>query len=280
LQNFEADLRQDRQKLEAVRQGLQAKLRVLSEARTKVQVLREQILERYHVDLAEIAPQYRDKPIDREVEEPRAKELREKLEKMGPVNIGAIEEYEELKGRHEFLHKQHQDLEQSLDALLRALQKVNRTTKARLVETFEKVNQLFQEVFPKLFKGGHAELRLTDPENILESGVDMVAQPPGKKLQNVALMSGGEKALTAISLVFAIFLLKPSPFCLLDEVDAPLDDVNIGRFNDMVRSLVDRSQFILITHNKQTMEMADVLYGITMEQAGISKMVSVDLQRN
>jgi chromosome segregation protein len=280
LQNCETDLRQDRQRLEGVRQGLQAKIRVLSEARTVVQVLREQILERYHVDLAEIAPQYRDKPIDRELEEPRARELREKLEKIGPVNLGAIEEYQELKGRHEFLHKQHQDLEQSLDALLRALQKVNRTTKARLVETYEKVNLLFQEVFPKLFKGGKAELRLTDPENILESGVEIIAQPPGKKLQSVALMSGGEKALTAISLVFAIFLLKPSPFCLLDEVDAPLDDVNIGRFNDMVRSLVDRSQFILITHNKQTMEMADVLYGITMEQAGISKMVSVDLHRN
>lgn len=279
LQNCETDLRQDRQKLETVRQGLQGKIRVLSEARTKVQVLREQILERYHVDLAEVAPQYKDKPLERETEEPRARELREKLEKMGPVNLGAIEEYEELKGRHEFLHKQHLDLEQSLDALIRALHKVNRTTKTRLVETYEKVNQLFQEVFPKLFKGGHAELRLTDPENILESGVEIVAQPPGKKLQNVALMSGGEKALTAISMVFAIFLLKPSPFCLLDEVDAPLDDVNIGRFNDMVRSLVDRSQFILITHNKQTMEMADVLYGITMEQAGISKMVSVDLQR-
>lgn len=277
LQNCETDLRGDRQSLEEIRQGLQGKLRSLSDNRTKVQVLREQILERYHVDLGEVAEQYREKPIDREAEEPRAKELREKLEKMGPVNLSAIEEYEELKKRHEFLQGQHQDLEQSLDGLFKALQKVNRTTKKRLVETYEKVNQLFQEVFRKLFKGGHGELQLTDPENILESGVEIVAQPPGKKLQNVALMSGGEKALTAISLVFAIFLLKPSPFCLLDEVDAPLDDVNIGRFNDMVRSLVERSQFILITHNKQTMEMADILYGITMEQAGISKVVSVDL---
>ena len=277
VQNHEADLREDRKQLEEVRHEMNQKIRGLSEGRTRVQVVREQILERYHVDLSSIAHQYKDKPIDRETEEPRAKELREKLEKMGAVNLGAIEEYGELKERESYLSQQFQDLESSLDGLLRALQKVNRTTKKRLTDTFEKVNQLFQEVFPKLFKGGHAELRLTDPENILESGVEMVAQPPGKKLQNVALMSGGEKALTAISLVFSIFLLKPSPFCLLDEVDAPLDDVNIGRFNEMVRSMVDRSQFILITHNKQTMEMADILYGITMEQAGVSKMVSVDI---
>jgi chromosome segregation protein len=165
-----------------------------------------------------------------------------------------------------------------LDGLSRALQKINRTTKKRFEETFHKVNELFQEVFPKLFKGGKAELILTDPENILESGVDIIAQPPGKKLQSVSLLSGGEKALTAVSLIFAIFIIKPSPFCLLDEVDAPLDDANIDRFNDMVRSMVERSQFILITHNKRTMEMTDTLYGITMEQPGVSKLVSVKLQ--
>lgn len=277
VQKHEEQIRQDRKDLEAVRGELNHKVRDLSEGRTKVQVLREQILERYHLDLGQIAHQYRDKPIDREVQEPRARELRQQLEKIGPVNLGAIEEYEELQQRYTFLNQQYQDLELSLDGLVKALHKVNRTTKKRLEDTFVKVNELFQQVFPQLFKGGKAELRLTDPENILESGVDMVAQPPGKKLQNVALMSGGEKALTAISLVFAIFLLKPSPFCLLDEVDAPLDDVNIGRFNEMVRSMVDRSQFIIITHNKQTMEMADVLYGITMENSGVSKVVSVDL---
>lgn len=277
VQQHEEQIRQDRQDLEQVRAQLNQRVRELSEGRTKVQVLREQILERYHLDLGHMAHEYRGKPIDREVQEPHARELRAKLEKMGPVNMGAIEEYEELQQRFEFLNQQYQDLEQSLDGLVKALHKVNRTTKKRLEETYLKVNELFQQVFPKLFKGGQAELRLTDPENILESGVEMVAQPPGKKLQNVALMSGGEKALTAISLVFAIFLLKPSPFCLLDEVDAPLDDVNIGRFNEMVRSMVNRSQFIIITHNKQTMEMADVLYGITMENSGISKVVSVDL---
>ncbi|MCE9626088.1 MAG: chromosome segregation protein SMC, partial [Deltaproteobacteria bacterium] len=273
----EAGLRQNRAQLESVRQDLHQRIMQLSEGRTKVQVLQQQILERYHVDLASEAPNYSERPIDREAQAVQVRELREKLEKIGPVNLGAIEEYEDLKQRHENLDKQYQDLTQSLDALQRALQKINRTTKKRFEETFETVNRLFQEVFPKLFKGGRAELLLTDPENILESGVEIVAQPPGKKLQSVSLLSGGEKALTAVSLVFAIFIIKPSPFCLLDEVDAPLDDANIDRFNDMVRSLVDRSQFILITHNKRSMEMADTLYGITMEQPGVSKLVSVQL---
>jgi len=273
----EAALRQSRGQLESARQDLHQRILQISEGRTKVQVLLQQILERYHVDLGQVAPQYAERPIDRDSQAVLVQELRDKLGKIGPVNLGAIEEYEELKQRHEHLDKQYQDLTQSLDALQRALHKINRTTKKRFEETFETVNKLFQEVFPKLFKGGRAELLLTDPENVLESGVEIVAQPPGKKLQSVSLLSGGEKALTAVSLVFAIFIIKPSPFCLLDEVDAPLDDANIDRFNDMVRSLVDRSQFILITHNKRTMEMADTLYGITMEQPGVSKLVSVQM---
>jgi len=278
VQNCEVEWRSNRTRLEAVRQDLNQRIVNLSEGRTRVQVLRQQILERYHSDLAEIAPGYADKFIDVEVQAPRVADLRDRLEKIGPVHLGAIEEYEELKTRFEFLDKQYRDLESSLDALQRALQKINRTTKKRFEETFHKVNELFQEVFPRLFKGGKAELLLTDPENVLESGVEIIAQPPGKKLQSISLLSGGEKALTAVSLVFAIFTIKPSPFCLLDEVDAPLDDANIDRFNDMVRSMVDRSQFILITHNKRSMEMADSLYGITMEQPGCSKLVSVQLQ--
>ncbi len=278
VQNYEVELRQNRSQLESFRQELNHRIRSLGEDRTRVQVLRQQILERYHLDLKEIAPQFEDRPPPDENARERALELRERLEKLGTVNLGAIAEYDELKQRYEFLDKQYQDLNQSLEALARALQKVNRTTKKRFQETFDRINQVFQEVFPKLFKGGRAELLLTDPENILESGVEIIAQPPGKKLQSVSLLSGGEKALAAVSLIFSIFLIKPSPFCLLDEVDAPLDDANIDRFNEMVRSLVDRSQFILITHNKRTMEMADTLYGITMEQAGVSKLVSVQLQ--
>ncbi|HCU25908.1 MAG TPA: chromosome segregation protein SMC, partial [Deltaproteobacteria bacterium] len=277
VSNGEIELRQHRTQLESLRQSLHQKILHLSEGRTRIQVLVQQVLERYHSDLASIAPQYAERPIDRDRQAAEVLELRERLEKIGPVNIDAISEYEELKKRHEFLDTQYQDLSRSLEALQQALQKINRTTKKRFQETFDTVNKLFQEVFPKLFKGGRAELLLTDPDNILESGVEIIAQPPGKKLQSVSLLSGGEKALTAVSLVFAIFIIKPSPFCLLDEVDAPLDDANIDRFNDMVRSLVDRSQFILITHNKRSMEMADTLYGITMEQPGVSKLVSVQL---
>lgn len=277
VQANEVQVRQSRSRLEEFRQGLNQCILQLGEGRTRLQVLRQQILERYHVDLGEVAASYSERPIDRETQGPKVQELREKLEKIGAVNLGAIEEYQELQTRFEFLDKQYQDLQQSLDTLHRALQKVNRTTKKRFQETFDRVNALFQEVFPKLFRGGRGELILTDPENILESGVEIVAQPPGKKLQSVSLLSGGEKALAAVSLIFSIFIIKPSPFCLLDEVDAPLDDANIDRFNEMVRSLTDRSQFILITHNKRTMEMADTLYGITMEQPGVSKIVSVQL---
>ncbi|MDD2539915.1 MAG: chromosome segregation protein SMC, partial [Desulfuromonadaceae bacterium] len=153
----------------------------------------------------------------------------------------------------------------------------NRTTRQRFQETYNLINAKFQEVFPRLFCGGRAELHLTDEENLLETGIDIIVQPPGKKLQNVTLLSGGEKALTAVALIFSIFLIKPTPFCLLDEVDAPLDDANIGRFNEMVREMSAISQFIIITHNKATMQVADTLYGITMEEPGASRVVSVRL---
>jgi chromosome segregation protein len=157
--------------------------------------------------------------------------------------------------------------------------KINKTSRSRFREAFDAINAKFQEVFPRLFRGGRAHLVLEDCQDILEAGVDIVSQPPGKKLQNIELLSGGEKALTAVALLFSIFLIKPTPFCLLDEVDAPLDDVNIERFNQMVKEMSTGSQFIIITHNKRTMEMLDRLYGITMEEPGISTFVSVQFER-
>ena len=154
---------------------------------------------------------------------------------------------------------------------------MNRESRRLFDETFDGVNATFQEIFPRMFRGGRAELRLTNPEDMLETGIDIVAQPPGKKLSSIELMSGGEKALTAVSLIFAIFQIKPSPFCILDEVDAPLDEANVARYNETVRSMTDRSQFILITHIKRTMQMVDVLYGVTMPEAGVSKIVSVKM---
>ncbi len=203
--------------------------------------------------------------------------LKEKIRKLGEVNTGAIEEYDMIVERYNFLSTQKADLEKSMADLQNTVDRINKVSRERFQRAFEEVNTQFVRVFPVIFGGGHAQLTLTNPEDLLETGVDIMAQPPGKKPQNINLLSGGEKTLTAISLLFAIFLVKPSPFCLLDEVDAPLDDANIGRFNALLKEMAKRSQFIIITHNKRTMELNDKLYGVTMEDAGISKMVSIQL---
>jgi chromosome segregation protein len=209
-------------------------------------------------------------------EEEKLKTLREKLKEIGPVNLGTLEELEELKTRYDFLIKQQDDLLQSIESLQETILKINRTTKKKLTYAYEALNEKFKEVFTVLFGKGKAELILTE-ENILEAGIDIVAQPPGKKLQNLMLLSGGEKALTALSLLFAGFMIKPTPLCLLDEVDAPLDESNTERFTKLLTKLSKNIQFIIITHNRRTMEVTDYLYGVTMEEPGISKTVSMHL---
>jgi chromosome segregation protein len=204
--------------------------------------------------------------------------VREKLQALGEVNLGAIEEHEELAERRRFLAEQKADLDSTLASLHDAIQRINRTSRRRFRETFEAVSKRFSENFPRLFRGGRASLSLTESEDVLEAGIEIMAMPPGKRLQNVNLLSGGEKTLTAIALLVAVFQVRPSPFFLLDEVDAALDDVNVGRFNEIVSELATESQFVLITHNKRTIEVADVLYGITMERKGVSKLVSVELR--
>src|SRR5947207_8156840 len=194
---------------------------------------------------------------------------------MGAVNLAAIGEYEELTERFGFMSRQKEDLEKSIADLQQTITKLNRPCRVRFKESVEEINEKFQSIFPRLFRGGKAKLVLTDETDYLETGVEIVVQPPGKKLQSITLLSGGEKALTAVSLLFAIFLTKPSPFCFLDEVDAPLDDANIDRFNEMINEMSRLSQFVLVTHNKKTMQAAEVLYGITMAEPGIPKVVSV-----
>jgi chromosome segregation protein len=205
-------------------------------------------------------------------------EMRRKLEALGDVNLGAIEEHEELKERNRFLSEQKQDLESTLGSLRDAIARINRASRQRFRETFEAVAKRFAENFPRLFRGGRASLALTESDDVLEAGIEIMAMPPGKRLQNVNLLSGGEKTLTAIALLVAVFQVRPSPFFLLDEVDAALDDANVGRFNEIVRELAGESQFVLITHNKRTIEIADVLYGVTMERKGISTIVSVEMR--
>ena len=204
-------------------------------------------------------------------------DLRAKIDRMGPVNILAIDQFDELEARHTFLTTQRKDLIDAIAATGEAIRRIDKTTRERFSEAFTAINYNFERTFSTLFGGGRAGLVLLDESDALESGIDIIAQPPGKRLQSVQLLSGGEKALTAMALMFAIFQYRPSPFCLLDEIDAPLDDANIGRFVEMLQGMQDHTQFILITHNRKTMEIADRLYGVTMEEPGVSKLISVQL---
>jgi chromosome segregation protein len=204
-------------------------------------------------------------------------DLRAKIERMGAVNMMAIDQFDDLESRHTFLTAQRKDLIDAIASTGEAIKKIDKTTKERFREAFAIINTNFEGTFTTLFGGGKAGLILLDENDQLESGIDIVAMPPGKRLQSVQLLSGGEKALTAMALMFAIFKYRPSPFCLLDEIDAPLDDANIGRFVEMLQGMQTHTQFILITHNRKTMEIANRLYGVTMEEPGVSKLISVQL---
>ncbi len=276
LKNMEEGLKELRKGHEQIQEKISAQNLQVTELRLKLQHLEEGVEDKYHLELRSILPQFSEEQPPQEMREQRLEELKNKIALLGEVNLIASKEYEELESRYKFLSEQKEDLEQSLASLQKAINKINRTSRERFRETFELVNEEFKAIFPKLFEGGKAELLLNE-NDVLESEVELVVQPPGKKLQNVSLLSGGEKALGAIALLLALLSIKPAPFCLLDEADAPLDDSNINRFSRLIRELSQRSQFILITHNKKTMEMADSLCGVTMEEAGVTKLVSVKL---
>jgi chromosome segregation protein len=227
------------------------------------------------LELHRVIGDYHKRPPVDEAHKARIVELGDLLDRMGPVNVDAVREHAAAEERYTYYTAQQQDLEKALDDLDKAIAQMNRESKRLFKTTFDGVNVRFKALFPKMFRGGMAELRMTNPDDVLETGIEILAQPPGKKLGNIELMSGGEKALTAVSLIFAIFQFKPSPFCILDEVDAPLDEANVTRYNEAIRSMTDSSQFILITHIKRTMQSVDVLYGVTMQEPGVSKLVSV-----
>jgi chromosome segregation protein len=203
-------------------------------------------------------------------------DLAQKIARLEPVNLAAIQEHAEQSERKTYLDNQLTDLTSAMETLENAIKKIDRETRQRFKETFDRVNAGVQELFPRLFGGGHAYLELTG-DDLLSTGVSIMARPPGKRVSNITLLSGGEKALTAVSLVFAIFALNPAPFCLLDEVDAPLDEANVGRFSNMVREMSEKVQFIFVSHNKATMEAASQLCGVTMREPGVSRLVQVDL---
>jgi chromosome segregation protein len=247
----------------------------LAEKRLGLQHLAANLREKYDADLDTLSADLSGNGPSEADLVSEIDELRGRLERMGEVNLAAIGEYEELTTRFKFMNQQKEDLEKSIADLQQTIVKLNRVCRLRFRESFEAINEKFEVIFPRLFRGGKAKLVLTDENDYLETGVDIVVQPPGKKLQSITLLSGGEKALTAVSLLFAIFLTKPSPFCFLDEVDAPLDDANIDRFTELITEMSEHSQFVLVTHNKKSMQAAEVLYGITMAEPGVSKVVSV-----
>jgi len=203
-------------------------------------------------------------------------QLERRIQRLGAINLAAIDEFQEQSERKKYLDAQFADLTEALETLENAIQKIDRETRTRFRETFDKANQGLQRLFPRLFGGGHAYIEM-DGEDVLAAGVTIMARPPGKKNSTIHLLSGGEKALTAVALVFSIFELNPAPFCLLDEVDAPLDDANVGRFRDIVKEMSEQVQFVIITHNKTTMEGMHQLTGVTMQEPGVSRMVAVDI---
>ncbi len=280
LARREADLRAARERVSKLAQEMSSLRLRCQEASLRRGSLQEQIGDRYRgVQLAEVVFDYHLRHPVGPDEEARMTELRGLIERMGEINLTAIEESAELQKRYDYLTEQKLDLETAISKLEAAIEKINKASKRRFREVFDAVNLKFQEIFPRCFGGGRAKLGLTDESDLLETGVDIIANPPGKKImQNIELLSGGEKAMTAVSLLFAIFLVKPSPFCVLDEVDAPLDEANVVRLNQMLRELTDRAQFIVITHNRRTMENADRLCGITMEEPGVSRLVAVNLR--
>ena len=216
--------------------------------------------------------------LDEDLARSKVNNLKRELKDLGDVNLNAPREYDEVSGRYEFLISQREDLISAENTLLNIIKEMDVVMIKEFKKTFEIVNKNFNETFRELFRGGNATLNLTDPDDILETGIEIIASPPGKKLKNISLLSGGEKTFTAISLLFAILKSRPVPFCVLDEVEAALDEANVDSFGNYVKSLQDKTQFIIITHKKKTMEFADILYGITMQESGVSKLVSVKLE--
>ena len=260
-------------------QGFTVTLSQIEIKRSEIKLQNAHIEERAYEDFnatrEELAAAHDEKIVENEIEE-SVKDLKQKLERLGEVNLAALSEFEKTNERYTFLKEQQEDLAESIELLHSTIEKINCTTQERFLETFDKVNENFKEVFARLFQGGKANLSLIDKSNPLDSGIEITANPIGKSLQNLSLLSGGEKSMTAIALMFAVFKVRPSPFCLLDEVDAPLDEANVVRFQEMLKEMAVKTQFIIITHNQKTMTFANALYGVTMEENGVSKAVSVN----
>ena len=296
---IEQTVKSDREKISGFQSESSREEVQVAEKRMQMNALADRIQRSYHIDLYQPEPFKEDTPEEEGEKEANSKqmdlpeegmedwsaieveinELQERVDRMGPVNVEAITEYEELEERLNFLEQQEKDLTASREQLHEAIKKINQTTKTLFSETFAKIQKNFAEMFHELFGGGKASLTLVSDDDPLESGIEIIAKPPGKQLQTISLLSGGERTMTAVALLFAIYMVKPSPFCILDEMDAPLDESNIMRFIKILQRFVHQSQFVVITHNKRTISSADVLYGVTMQEHGVSKIVSVKLSK-
>jgi chromosome segregation protein len=266
-----------RGEIEALKEKINRAKMEHSEIHFKMNNLVDVVKEKSNLNLPTIYEQYLDEDFSATEVEQKLEYKKDLRQRLGEVNLTAIREHEALKERYEFIKGQREDLISSIESLRTAIRKINRTSLDKFTKTFQEVDQKLKEIFPILFNGGAAGLKLTDEAKPLESGVLVQVQPPGKKLSHMGLLSGGEKALVAMALLFAIYMIKPSPFCLLDEVDAPLDEANVDRFNDLLKEIKRSSQIIMVTHSRRSMEITDRLFGVTMENAGISKIVSVNM---
>jgi chromosome segregation protein len=280
LATIEAQLKTARGALEQLREDRASRSNLVAKLRSDMEHLEASCLAEVNVEAEVLRADEQIVRIADELlvaEEETCRTLRQRIEQMGPVNMMALDEYKETAERHSFLETQRKDLVESIENTQETIKEIDQISRTKFDEAFARINENFAQVFSRLFQGGQAFLRLTDAENQAESGLEIVASPPGKKLQNVLLLSGGEKALTALALLVGIFQFQPSPFCVLDEVDAPLDETNVGRLADLLHSLSRETQFLLVTHSKRMMQAADMIYGVTMQEPGVSKVVSVKL---
>ncbi len=282
LNGFRSQTTSIEERIEEIRQKIHGRQMKDQEMLFSERAIKDRLLQAYRINIDELAPEMIQPVVEGPVLQVGSDEFMQEIERLkkrcesyGSVNLVAIEEFEELKQRFEFLTKQQSDLLEAKESLAETITKINRKTRQMFLETFTRVSEEFRIYYRMLFGGGEAQLVLIDPENVLESGIEIVARPPGKKLQNISLLSGGEKSLTAIALIFGVFKVRPSPFCILDEIDAALDEANVGRFSYLLKDFAKIAQFIVITHNKKTIASADVMYGITMQETGVSKIVSV-----
>jgi chromosome segregation protein len=275
----ESELRhkvKEREQIEQLLGGIKDRL---NELKLQLAGMKERLNVEFRINLDDIIGQPRTGDVPVEELQEKSDRMKKRLENLGEVNPTAIEAFQEMKKRYEFILEQKNDLVSAKDSLLQTIQEVEATANQHFLDTFNRVRENFQRVFKALFtEEDTADLILENPENLAETGIDIVAKPKGKRPSSISQLSGGEKTLTATALLFSIYLIKPAPFCILDEVDAPLDDANVGKFTNMIRQFSENSQFIIVTHNKMTMNSVDVIYGVTMQEPGVSKLVPVDFR--